>query len=54
MLVKRIRGCIVVSLLDDQTLLETYFESVKLQLDEDFVHLLTKEMNKRSIVLPAE
>ncbi|WP_231622395.1 sporulation histidine kinase inhibitor Sda [Halobacillus karajensis] len=42
------------SLLDDQTLLETYIESVKLQLDDEFVHLITKEIDKRSIDLPTE
>ncbi|GEN51886.1 sporulation histidine kinase inhibitor Sda [Halobacillus faecis] len=42
------------SLLDDQTLLETYIESVKLQLDDEFVHLLTKEIDKRSMKLPKE
>ncbi|MGP4061529.1 sporulation histidine kinase inhibitor Sda [Halobacillus sp. H74] len=40
------------SLLDDQTLLETYLESVKLQLDDEFVHLITQEIDKRSIELP--
>ena len=38
-------------LLDDETLLETYRESLKLDLDDDFVYLLSKEMNKRSIDL---
>ncbi|ASF40070.1 sporulation histidine kinase inhibitor Sda [Halobacillus halophilus] len=42
----------VLSLLDDQTLLETYLESVKLQLDDDFVYLLTKEIDKRAIEIP--
>ncbi|SFJ15427.1 Sporulation inhibitor A [Halobacillus dabanensis] len=41
------------SLLDDQTLLETYMESVKLQLDDEFVHLITQEIDKRSIEIPA-
>ncbi|MYL37341.1 sporulation histidine kinase inhibitor Sda [Halobacillus litoralis] len=44
----------VLSLLDDQTLLETYLESVKLQLDDEFVHLVTQEIDKRSIQLPTE
>ncbi|MBX0358903.1 sporulation histidine kinase inhibitor Sda [Halobacillus sp. Nhm2S1] len=44
----------VLSLLDDQTLLETYIESVKLQLDDEFVHLLTREIDKRSMELPKE
>ncbi|MFQ3542591.1 sporulation histidine kinase inhibitor Sda [Halobacillus rhizosphaerae] len=40
------------SLLDDQTLLEAYLESLKLQLDKDFVCLLAEEMDKRSLELP--
>ncbi|UOQ46227.1 sporulation histidine kinase inhibitor Sda [Halobacillus salinarum] len=39
--------------MDDQTLLEAYLESLKLQLDKDFVHLLAEEMDRRSIELPA-
>ncbi|WJE14560.1 sporulation histidine kinase inhibitor Sda [Halobacillus sp. ACCC02827] len=42
------------SLLDDQTLLETYLESVKLQLDDEFLHLVTQEIDKRSIELPVQ
>ncbi|WP_226583477.1 sporulation histidine kinase inhibitor Sda [Halobacillus litoralis] len=42
------------SLLDDQTLLETYLESVKLKLDDEFVYLVTQEIDKRSIQLPSE
>ncbi|ARI76900.1 sporulation histidine kinase inhibitor Sda [Halobacillus mangrovi] len=42
------------SLLDDQTLLETYLESLKLQLDDEFVHLVSKEIDKREIKIPAQ
>ncbi|WP_242057495.1 sporulation histidine kinase inhibitor Sda [Halobacillus yeomjeoni] len=40
------------SLLDDQTLVETYLESLKLQLDDDFVNLISREIDKRSIEIP--
>lgn len=42
-----------VSILDDQTLLKTYEESVKLGLDRDFLQLLTKELQKRQMNIPA-
>ncbi|MBA2173414.1 sporulation histidine kinase inhibitor Sda [Halobacillus locisalis] len=42
-----------VSILDDQTLLKTYEESVKLGLDRDFLQLLTKELQKRQMKIPA-
>ncbi|WP_081988234.1 sporulation histidine kinase inhibitor Sda [Halobacillus sp. BBL2006] len=42
------------SLLDDQTLLETYLESIKLQLDDDFVHLVSQEIDKREIKIPVQ
>ncbi|WP_263620626.1 sporulation histidine kinase inhibitor Sda [Halobacillus yeomjeoni] len=39
-------------MLDDQTLVETYLESLKLQLDDDFVNLISREIDKRSIEIP--
>lgn len=40
------------SLLDDQTLMKTYEESIKLGLDRDFLQLLTKEMKRRRLTIP--
>ncbi|MBH0230055.1 sporulation histidine kinase inhibitor Sda [Halobacillus sp. KCTC 3957] len=49
---ENIRSCVTLSLLDDQTLVETYLESLKLQLDDDFVNLISREIDKRSIEIP--
>ncbi|MCA0969898.1 sporulation histidine kinase inhibitor Sda [Halobacillus litoralis] len=40
------------SVLDDQTLLKTYEESLKLNLDKEFLQLITKELKRRRLTIP--
>ncbi|GAB2677157.1 sporulation histidine kinase inhibitor Sda [Paenibacillus thermoaerophilus] len=36
-------------LLNDDTLLETYFRAIDLQLEREFIHLLREEIHRRKI-----
>jgi hypothetical protein len=40
--------------LNDETLVVCYLDSLKLQLDEDFIDLLTAEMNNRNLQIPSQ
>lgn len=40
--------------MNDETLVICYLESLELQLDEDFIELLTAELNSRNIQIPSQ
>lgn len=39
--------------LSNETLLDSYFRAVNLQLDEDFIDLLLEEIKRRQLNVPA-
>ena len=41
-----------INLLSDPTLLNAYYEAVKLELEKEFIEILVKELNRRKISIP--